>query len=141
MLYAADRNEHLHAPGTGILATAARGELVVCDRYLFSSLAYQSIDCGYDFVWNLNQGFPFPQCLLFIDTPVDVSQERLSRRGKQELFDGVAFQARVRENYLAALERFRAGGMTISIVKGDRPEQAIHDEIWKIISGLPITGM
>ena len=50
MLYAADRNEHLHAPEAGILATASRGELVVCDRYLFSSLAYQSIECGFDFV-------------------------------------------------------------------------------------------
>ena len=90
---------------------------------------------------NLNQGFPFPQCLLFIDTPVEVSQERLSRRNKAELFDSVAFQARVRENYLAALERFAASGMAISIVNGDRPAGAIHEEIWKILSGLPITGM
>jgi len=141
MLYAADRNEHLHAPEAGILATASRGELVVCDRYLFSSLAYQSIECGFDFVWNLNQGFPFPQCLLFIDTPVEVSQERLSLRNKAELFDSVTFQARVRENYLAALERFAASGMAISIVNGDRPAGAIHEEIWKILSGLPITGM
>jgi hypothetical protein len=31
--------------------------------------------------------------------------------------------------------------MTISVVNGDRPQQAIHEEIWKILSSLPITGM
>ncbi len=141
MLYAADRNEHVNAPQTGILARASRGELVISDRYVFSSLAYQSIDCGLDYVLSLNQGFPLPQCLFFIDTPVEVSQKRLSARGKAELFDDLKFQARVRENYMAAMERFRPSGMTICVIDGDRPEAAIHEEIWKILSGLPITGM
>ncbi len=138
MLYAADRNEHVNARETGILARTSMGELVVCDRYLFSSLAYQSIDSGFDFVYGLNSAFPLPQCLFFVDTPVDVCQRRLSRRGKAELFDGVAFQSRVRENYLAVIDRFRASGMGISVIDGDRPEQAIHEEIWKILVGLPI---
>ena len=141
MLYAADRNEHVNAAETGILARTSRGELVICDRYVFSSLAYQSIDCGLDYVFGLNKDFPLPRCLIFIDTPVEVSQKRLSGRGRQELFDGQAFQARVRNNYLAAMERYQSSGMAISIVNGDRPQEAIHEEIWKILSGLPITGM
>ena len=141
MLYAADRYEHVNAPETGILARASRGELVISDRYVFSSLAYQSIESGFDFVFGLNSGFPLPRCLIFIDTPVEVSQKRLSGRGKAELFDGQAFQARVRENYLAAMERYRGSGMAISTVRGDRQPDAIHEEIWKILSGLPITGM
>jgi len=141
MLYAADRNEHVNAPQTGIAARAERGELVVSDRYLFSSLAYQSIECGLDFVSGLNSGFPLPQCMIFIDTPVEVSQKRLAGRGKAELFDGQTFQARVRENYLADMERYRSSGMVISVVDGNRPQEAIHEEIWKILSGLPITGM
>ena len=141
MLYAADRNEHVNAAETGIAARASRGELVISDRYIFSSLAYQSIDCGLDFVFALNERFPLPQCLLFIDTPVEVSQRRLSGRGKAELFDGQVFQARVRENYMAAFEKYRSSGMAISIIDGDRPQDAIHEEIWKILSGLPITGM
>ncbi|HTP60364.1 MAG TPA: dTMP kinase, partial [Spirochaetia bacterium] len=114
---------------------------VISDRYLFSSLAYQSIECGLDFVSGLNGGFPLPQCLIFIDTPVEVSQKRLSGRGQAELFDGQAFQVRVRENYMAAMERYRSSGMAIFVVDGDRPPEAIHEEIWKILSGLPITGM
>jgi len=138
LLYAADRNEHVNAPESGILARASRGELVICDRYLFSSLAYQSIDSGFDYVFGLNQGFPLPQCLFFLDTPVEVSQKRLSRRGRPELFDGEAFQSRVRQNYLSVMEKFRSTGMEMFILPGDRAEQAIHEEIWKILSSLPI---
>ena len=48
LLYAADRSEHVHEPQTGIEARTRNGELVICDRYLFSSLAYQGLECGYE---------------------------------------------------------------------------------------------
>ncbi len=138
LLYAADRSEHVHDPQAGIEARTRRGELVISDRYLFSSLAYQSIECGFDWVMGLNSGFPLPQHVVFLDTPVEVCQERLSRRGKPELFDGLAFQTKVREAYLRAFTRFSGTGMQVSLVDGDRPAGLIHGDIWKIISGLPI---
>jgi len=141
LLYAADRNEHVNAPHTGIDARTKKGELVICDRYLFSSIAYQSIDCGIDFVLGINAGFPLPQCLIFLDTPVEVCQDRLARRGKPELFDGLAFQSRVREGYMQALERYRGTGMRIARLDGDRPAGLIHGDVWKILSELPISGM
>ena len=141
LLYAADRNEHVKAPLTGIEARTKKGELVICDRYLFSSIAYQSIDCGIDFVRGINAGFPLPQCLIFLDTPVEVCQDRLSHRGKPELFDGLAFQSRVREGYMQTLERYRGSGMHIARVDGDRPAGLIHGDVWKVLSDLPINGM
>ncbi len=141
MLYAADRNEHVFGGEGGIEARTRRGEIVISDRYLFSSLAYQSIECGFDFVEGLNAGFPLPQCVIFIDTPVEVSQERLSSREKQELYDGLPFQAQVREAYLRTLEYYRARGLTVSIVSGDRAPGIIHGEIWNVVTRLPIFGM
>jgi len=141
LLYAADRSEHVNAPKTGIEARTKKGELVICDRYLFSSIAYQSIDCGIDFVLGINAGFPLPQCLIFLDTPVEVCQDRLAHRGKPELFDGLAFQSRVREGYMKALERFQGTGMHIARLDGDRPAGLIHGDVWKILSDLPINGM
>ncbi len=138
-LYAADRNEHVNAPETGIAAVAASGRLVVCDRYIFSSLAYQSIECGYDFVFGLNSEFPLPQLLFFLDTPVEVSQARLAGRRKVELFDGISFQKRVRQAYLQAFEKFGNTGMTLCVIDGDRPPEQIHEEIWTLASALPIT--
>ncbi len=137
LLYAADRNEHLNSDG-GILSRTAAGELVISDRYIFSSLAYQSIQCGLDYVLALNAEFPLPQCLVFLDTPVEVCQSRIARRASRELFDGVEFQARVRQGYLAAIERFRGSGMRIEIVDGDGSPTDIHDRIWTVLSSMPI---
>ncbi|MCX7038560.1 MAG: dTMP kinase [Spirochaetes bacterium] len=138
LLFAADRNEHLYEPGTGIAERTKRGEIVICDRYLFSSLAYQSLESDPDYVLSLNSSFPLPQLLVFLDTPVEVCQERLARRGSAELYDGFAFQSRVRAEYLKAIERFRGTGMRIERIAGDRPAGLIHGEIWKILAGMPI---
>ncbi len=138
LLFAADRNEHLFAPGTGIAERTKRGEIVICDRYLFSSLAYQSLESDPDYVQALNSAFPLPQLLVFLDTPVEVCQERLAKRGDAELYDGLAFQSRVRGEYLKAIERFRGKGMRIERIAGERPAGLIHGEIWKILAGMPI---
>jgi len=141
LLYAADRSEHIFEPQTGVEARTRRGELVISDRYLFSSLAYQGLECGSEWVGSLNSGFPLPECLIFVDTPVDVCQERLAARRSQELYDGAEFQERVRQSYLQAITRFGGTGMKVSLIDGDRPAGLIHGDIWKIISGLPITGV
>lgn len=139
LLYAADRSEHVHDPQSGIEARTRRGELVVSDRYIFSSLAYQSLECGDEYVLALNSGFPLPETLIFLDTPVEVCQERLAERRREELYDGVAFQTRVREAYLRAIERYAGTAMRTSLVNGDRPAGLIHGDIWKILEGMPIT--
>jgi len=141
LLYAADRNDHVHDPETGIRKHVAAGELVVCDRYVFSSLAYQSIECGFDYVMSLNCDFPLPQCVVFVDTPVAVCQERLAARGRPELYDEFAFQTRVRESYLEVFRRFESTGMRIAHVPGDRPAGLVHGDIWKVLEGLPIQGV
>lgn len=137
LLFAADRGEHLGSQN-GILERTGRGELVISDRYIFSSLAYQSVQCGMEYVMGLNGGFPLPQCLFFLDTPVETCQSRLARRSARELFDGLSFQSKVRENYLAVIGTFRESGMKISIIDGSRSAEEIGDEIWKVLRSLPI---
>jgi dTMP kinase len=137
LLFAADRSEHLGS-ADGILERTGRGELVISDRYLFSSLAYQSIQCGMDYVMELNSGFPLPQCLFFVDTPVEICQSRLARRTTRELFDALSFQSKVRDTYLAVIDSFRGSGMKIRILDGSRSADEIGDEIWKVLKSLPI---
>jgi len=141
LLYAADRSEHVHDPLAGIEARTRKGELVISDRYLFSSLAYQGLECGYEYVLGLNSGFPLPQSLIFLDTPVEVCQERLAERRKTELYDGFAFQTRVRDAYIRSIEQYAGTGMQVSLIDGDRPAGLIHGEIWKILEGMPISGV
>lgn len=137
LLFAADRGEHLQTPETGIAARAERGQRVVSDRYLFSSLAYQSLSCGFDRVLSLNRDYPLPELLIFLDTPVDVCQRRLRGRDVTEIFDASPFQARVRESYLSCIGGFRDSGMHTIIVDGNRAPEEIHGEIWKEIGKLP----
>lgn len=52
-LFAADRNEHINGCLqieeknliTGVKEACQKGNIVISDRYLFSSLAYQSVNC------------------------------------------------------------------------------------------------
>lgn len=133
LLYAADRSEHVFGPG-GILEHAGRGEIVVSDRYLFSSLAYQALESAEEFVAGLNADYPLPSALIFIDTPVEVCQARLTRRGPEELFDRAEFQRRVRERYLAVLRSFAGTAMRIAVIDGNRGPDAIHRDVWEIVS-------
>ena len=52
-LFVSDRHEHLYNPKDGILSRCKAGDFVISDRYLFSSLAYQSLDYGFDNVMEL----------------------------------------------------------------------------------------
>lgn len=99
MLYAADREDHLHNPIYGIVEDLKAGKLVICDRYLYSSLAYQSVECDYEKIAALND-FPAPQYIFFIDTPVDECLRRIRSRGDaEELFERREFLQRVKDNY------------------------------------------
>ena len=52
-LFTADRYEHLYGNAVGIKTHLDKGETIICDRYLFSSLAYQSLGCDFDTILNL----------------------------------------------------------------------------------------
>jgi dTMP kinase len=138
LLFAADRAEHLLAPGAGILKRLERGELVISDRYLFSSLAYQSLDCDFEYVRALNAAFPLPRDVVFLDTPVRESQRRLTSRGGPELFDGADIQDRILENYRRSFELHRDSGMRLHILDGTLPPAGIFEKLWKIIGSVPM---
>ena len=99
MLYAADREDHLYNPIYGMVNEMEEGKLVILDRYIYSSLAYQGVECPIEKVRELNQ-FPAPRHLFFIDTPVDECIRRIaSRGGNSELFDRHDFLEKVKSNY------------------------------------------
>lgn len=123
LLFAADRSEHLYAPG-GIVAALQAGSYVASDRYLFSSLVYQSLGCPADYVAALNARFPLPRHLLFIDTPPEQCQQRIAARRGRELFEEQPLQHGLRQRYLAVLRQFAGYGVTVLSVDGSgSPEE------------------
>ena len=108
-LYAADRSDHLYNPDHGITRLLSDGSIVMSDRYFYSSIAYQSVECDRDLIERINR-FPSPEFLIFIDTPVDECMARIEKRGgEKELFDRAGFLRLVRENYMRQLDALPEG--------------------------------
>lgn len=136
-LFAADRYDHLYGGGDNITARLGGGEYVFCDRYIFSSLAYQSLDCCFEEVFELNR-YPLPEHLIFLDVPEAECTRRMALRDREELFEAQVMQKSIRKNYQRAFDRFKDTGMTFHRIDGTMPAGAICEKIWSSIPGLPI---
>lgn len=134
-LFSADRSLHLFDETEGILARTVRGQIVVSDRYFFSSIAYQSLGSPLEEVLSLNP-FPLPEKLFFIELSPEECASRRASRSREELFDDVAHQKRIRENYYACFDRFP--GLDLIIIDGRLGIDEITDLIWSHLPYQPI---
>lgn len=92
LLFAADREVHLEE----IKNSLAKGINVVCDRYIYSNLAYQRSAL----TRKLNKNFLRPDLVLFIDTePVTCLNRIASRDSSREKFDDIHTLKKIRSNY------------------------------------------
>ncbi len=130
-LFAADRSDHLHG-SNGIIDRLERGELVVCDRYKYSSLAYQSVenDCG--LVSDLNRRFADPDIVFFVDLPASVAEQRIADRPLREIYERTEFQEQVRSRYLEVLTNV-GRNVRVEILDGTEPQAAIAEKIWLLL--------
>lgn len=81
-LFHKDRKQHVDEL---ILPAKARGEVVILDRYYFSTMAYQG-QRGFDpqSLREQNEAFaPQPDLLFILDLPVEVSIQRIGARGEE----------------------------------------------------------
>jgi len=136
-LFAADRGEHLYAPN-GIVERCKRGELVVCDRYVLSSLVYQGIECGEELPRSLNERFPAPELLLFFDIDPQIALERLQSRPSLEIYEHLEFQKKVRERYHALLGWYRGAGVRVEVIDAAQSVEEAAAEVWSHVSKMPI---
>ena len=87
LLFAARSNHFLK-----IKKFIKKGYLVLCDRYIDSTYAYQHYEQGQDiklinFLQNLISKKSFPKITFFIDIPVKISKLRVKGRGRLDRFD------------------------------------------------------
>jgi dTMP kinase len=123
LLYVANRYEWRDE----IVAAKASGDVVVCDRYLASSVAYGEAQ-GLDAAWllQIQQHLPRPDLTILLDIPPAASVRRKhSDRDRYER--DLALLERVRESYgrLAA-----SGWVTID---ADRDREAVAADVWAAI--------
>lgn len=138
-LFAADRGEHLYAEN-GILNNLESGKAVFTDRYLFSSLAYQSLSCDSRLVKTLNDPFPLPELLFFFEIDPEQAMKRVHTRGnRKEIFENTDFQAKVHNKYREILEYYDTAepGMTIIRIQAAEPIETITENLWSLVQDLP----
>ncbi len=132
LLFAADRIEHT----VQIRQLLDAGTWVVSDRYVASSLAYQTSQ-GLPFEWvrTLNSRAMEPDATIFVDTSVEACVARLAARGEFNTgpFDQAAALEKARELYLQAFRSEVPLGELIEIV-GDASREVVADAIWDALA-------
>jgi dTMP kinase len=137
LLFAADRCEHVYGL-EGIAERCGRGELVVSDRYLPSSLVYQGITCGEELPKLLNRDFPVPELLLFLDIDPKIAQKRMADREHKEIYETPDFQMLVRKRYLSLLPYLSDQGVRVETIDASLPPEEAAREVWKAMEKMPI---
>jgi dTMP kinase len=103
LLMAADRAQHV---ATEVAPALARGDWVVCDRYVPSSLVYQGVvrGLGVARVQAINEmatGGLAPDLVVVLDLDDRVAHDRRAGEADRLEREGLAFHAKVREAYRA----------------------------------------
>jgi dTMP kinase len=97
LLFAADRLDHLTSQ---IEPRLARGEDVILDRYVLSSLAYQGATVSHEFIQAVNRYARKPDLTLFLYVPTPVALERVRKRGaKLERYETPAQMQQIEREY------------------------------------------
>ncbi|MDD3106964.1 MAG: dTMP kinase [Bacilli bacterium] len=135
LLYAASRRQHLREI---ILPYLEQGKIVLCDRFLDSSLAYQGYarKLGIQEVYAINQYATeglLPDLTLYIDVDPKIGLSRIKQahRVVDRLdLEQNEFHEQVRKGYLEVAKLFPN---RIKKIDGNRPIQEIYEEIKQII--------
>jgi dTMP kinase len=105
LLFAADR---LHHHAHEIEPQLAQGVDVVSDRYVLSSLVYQSLELPLEWVADLNRHAPAASATVLVTLDVDTALSRLAARPGRDLFETRAIQEKVHARYAELAPRVSA---------------------------------
>ena len=135
LLYAADRAQHVEA---FVRPALARGAVVLCDRYLDSSIAYQGEGRALDpgqieriSRWAVQDLLPDLTVVLDLDP-----RDGLARAGGPQAADRIEaepldFHERVRSRFLALAAREPG---RYAVLDATQPREVVHDEVWAAVS-------
>lgn len=126
LLFAADRLDHL---GREIEPRLAEGISVVSDRYVLSSLVYQSLHCDHKWVWSINSEAVAPHVTFLVDVPAELGMERIARRSlftKTDIYETLDSLEKLRKRYLKATGELYPHQEILVIDGADEPEKVLE---------------
>ncbi|MDH4291377.1 MAG: dTMP kinase [Dehalococcoidia bacterium] len=124
LLFAVDRFDHVEKE---VKPALEEGKIVVSDRYVYSSLAYQGA-AGLDIKWieEINRLALTPDLAIYIDVPPEVVVKRMRR--KKSVMERLGTQRRVRAVYMKFVEK----GKLVS-VDGNRRKNEVAKDILTVV--------
>jgi dTMP kinase len=132
--YAADVMQLLYVTNRYELRTRieewlARQVVVLCDRYVASSIAYGEAH-GLDRAWlaEIQRFLPAADLTILLDIPPDVAVARKAA-GRDRYERDLALLARVRDSY-----RAQAAAPSWLLVRGDRPKEEVSADVRQAVA-------
>jgi dTMP kinase len=124
LLFAADRVEHVQ---NEVLPALNKGRVIVSDRYVYSSYAYQGA-AGLELEWieKLNKHALRPDLTIFIDVKPETVVQRLKR--KKSVMEDLETQKKVREVYLKYVDKNQ-----LVRLDGNKPKRAVAKDLFRIV--------
>lgn len=134
LLYAASRRQHLVEK---VIPALEEKKIVICDRFVDSSLAYQGYARGIsiDDIWSINLfaiDNYMPDMTVFFDLPVETGLERIANRDKRDRLDieSINFHHQVYEGYRKVIEKYPD---RIVSVDASLSRQEVYNQTYRLV--------
>lgn len=140
LLYAAARRQHLVEK---IVPALNEGKVVLCDRFIYSSLAYQGYarEIGIDDIFKINKfaiSEYMPDFTIFFDLDPKLGLERISKNSDREVnrldLESIEFHERVRAGY-NLLQKDKSNNI-IAVNANNKLEDVFKDVINIILTNI-----
>lgn len=124
LLFAVDRVDHLERK---VKPALEDGKIVVSDRYVYSSLAYQGA-AGLDLNWieEINRSVITPDLAIYLDVPPEVVVKRMKR--KRSVMEKLQVQQKVQRVYMKFVKDRR-----LIRIDGNGPKDDVSKDILTIV--------
>ncbi|MEK4873197.1 dTMP kinase [Bacillus sp. FSL W8-0102] len=136
LLYAAARRQHLVEK---VIPALEAGTIVVCDRFIDSSLAYQGYarGLGVEEVYKINEfavDDAMPHLTLYFDISPEIGLRRIQQNKGREVnrldLETLDFHQRVRKGYWQLLDQFPERMVKIN---AEQPIESVFEDSWKTV--------
>ncbi len=130
-IFAADR---IILQKTTILPALREGKIVISDRSIYASIAYQTVrGLDEEFIWGINREIKIPELVIVLDVPASVALERIKNAGRSlTRFEEKEFLEKVRRKYKEIIKRYTKLSQFI-LIDADRKVEDVKQDILNIV--------
>ena len=129
-----DRKEHLKTTIEPFLDASNGGmNIVICDRYYYSTIAFQSAQGLYmKEIMEKNKGFRKPNIAFILDVEPSIALKRIENREKEK-FEQLEFMKKIRANFLKMPNLLKDN---IKIIDSSKPLDKVFECVIKEIENI-----